>query len=71
LHEEFATRAATRIGAAEWVDDYYTIRRHSSGGMISPAAFEAGQHQGKRHENDQRAPSGQGRGSGSPLINAA
>lgn len=41
--EHFATRAAARARVAEWIDDYNTARRHSSIGMISPAAFEAGQ----------------------------
>ena len=39
--EEFPTRAAARARVAAWIDEYNTVRRHSSIGMISPAAFEA------------------------------
>jgi transposase InsO family protein len=45
--EDFATRAAARTRVAAWIDEYNTIRRHSSIGMISPAAFEAGQDPGQ------------------------
>ncbi|HVB41123.1 MAG TPA: integrase core domain-containing protein [Streptosporangiaceae bacterium] len=41
--EHFATRAQARARVADWIDDYNTARRHSGIGMISPAAFEAGQ----------------------------
>lgn len=41
--EHFATRAQARARVAAWVDEYNTTRRHSAIGMISPAAFEAGQ----------------------------
>jgi len=41
--EHFATRAQARARVAEWIDDYNTARRHSSIGMIAPAAFEARQ----------------------------
>jgi transposase InsO family protein len=41
--EHFATRAQARARVAAWVDEYNTTRRHSSIGMISPAAYEAGQ----------------------------
>jgi putative transposase len=45
--EDFATRAAARVRVAAWIDEYNTIRRHSSIGMISPAAFEASQDPGQ------------------------
>jgi putative transposase len=45
--EDFATRMAARSRVAAWIDEYNTIRRHSSLGMISPAAFEASQDPGR------------------------
>ena len=39
--EHFATRAQARARIARWVDEYNTVRRHSSTGMTSPVAFEA------------------------------
>jgi transposase InsO family protein len=47
LVEDFATRAAIRTRVAAWIDEYNTIRRHSSIGMISPAALEASQDLGR------------------------
>jgi putative transposase len=40
--ERFQTRAQARARVAAWIDEYNMARRHSSIGMISPAAFEAG-----------------------------
>src|ERR1017187_3809202 len=45
--EHFATRAQARTRIAAWIDEYNTIRRHSAIGMIPPAAFEAGQQDGR------------------------
>jgi putative transposase len=45
--EDFATRTRARRRVAAWVDDYNTVRRHSSIGMMSPAAFEASQDGGR------------------------
>jgi putative transposase len=45
--EDFATRTRARRRVAAWVDDYNTVRRHSSIGMMSPAAFEASQDRGR------------------------
>jgi putative transposase len=45
--EDFPTRTAARARVAAWIDEYNTIRRHSSIGMISPAAFEASQDPGR------------------------
>ena len=39
--EHFATRAQARARIARWVDEYNTVRRHSSTGMTPPVAFEA------------------------------
>jgi putative transposase len=38
--EHFATRAQARAGVAAWIEDYILHRRHSSLGMLSPAAHE-------------------------------
>jgi transposase InsO family protein len=38
--EHFATKAAARAGVAAWIEDYNTIRKHSSLGMRSPAGYE-------------------------------
>ena len=45
--EDFAARSQARTRVAAWIDEYNTIRRHSSIGMISPAAFEASQDPGR------------------------
>ncbi len=45
--EDFATRSQARTRVAAWIDEYNTIRRHSSIGMISPAAWEASQDPGR------------------------
>jgi transposase InsO family protein len=45
--EDFPTRAAARARVAAWIDEYNTTRRHSSIGMISPAAYEARQRDGQ------------------------
>jgi putative transposase len=38
--EHFATRAAARAGAAAWIEEYNTVRRHSACGMMPPVAWE-------------------------------
>ena len=45
--EHFATRAAARARIPAWIEEYNTVRRHSSIGMISPAAFEAAEQNGQ------------------------
>jgi putative transposase len=45
--EDSATRARARRRIAAWIDEYNTVRRHSSIGMISPAAYEASQQRGQ------------------------
>jgi transposase InsO family protein len=38
--EHFATKAAARAKVAAWIEDYNTVRRHSSLSMLSPIAYE-------------------------------
>ena len=38
--QHFATKTAARAQAAAWINDYNTLRRHSSLGMRSPVAYE-------------------------------
>jgi transposase InsO family protein len=38
--EHFATRAAARVKAAAWIEDYNTNRRHSACQMMSPVNYE-------------------------------
>lgn len=45
--EHFPTRAAARARIPGWIEEYNTVRRHSAIGMISPAAFEAGERGGQ------------------------
>ncbi len=45
--EDFATRSRARTRVAAWIDEYNTIRRHSSIGMTSPAAWEASHDPGR------------------------
>jgi putative transposase len=36
----FATRAQARQAVAAWIDEYNTVRRHSTNGMLSPLDYE-------------------------------
>ena len=38
--QKFTTRAAARIAAAAWTEDYKHVRPHSALGMVSPVDFE-------------------------------
>jgi transposase InsO family protein len=38
--QRFATRAQARAAVAAWIEEYNTIRRHSSLGMVSPVDYE-------------------------------
>ena len=38
--QHLAARATARTGVAAWIEEYNTIRRHSSLGMLSPAGYE-------------------------------
>ena len=44
---DFATRAQARRQVAAWIDDYNTVRRHSTANMMSPVDYE-------RHQAGQR-----------------
>jgi putative transposase len=37
----FATREQARRAVAAWIDEYNTVRRHSTNGMLPPVAYEA------------------------------
>ncbi|HEX5119445.1 MAG TPA: IS3 family transposase [Pseudonocardiaceae bacterium] len=37
----FTTREQARRAVAGWIDEYNTVRRHSSNGMLSPVVYEA------------------------------
>jgi len=39
----FATREQARRAVAAWIDEYNTIRRHSTDGMLSPVEYERAQ----------------------------
>lgn len=41
----FATREQARPVVAAWIEDYNTVRRHSTNGMLSPADYEHAQAQ--------------------------
>ncbi|MGI8310330.1 integrase core domain-containing protein [Saccharopolyspora hattusasensis] len=36
----FTTRGQARSSVAAWIDEYNTVRRHSTNGMLSPIAYE-------------------------------
>lgn len=38
--QHFSTREQARRAVAGWLDEYNTIRRHSTDGMLSPVEFE-------------------------------
>jgi putative transposase len=38
--EHFATKQAARAKVAAWIEDYNTLRKHSSLGMRSPLGYE-------------------------------
>jgi putative transposase len=39
----FATRDHARRAVVDWIDEYNTLRRHSTNGMLSPVAYELAQ----------------------------
>lgn len=43
----FATRAQARAAVAAWIDEYNTVRRHSTNGMLPPVAYELAHASGK------------------------
>jgi transposase InsO family protein len=40
-HNHFRTRAQARAAVAAWLEEYSTIRRHSTAGRLPPAVYEA------------------------------
>jgi putative transposase len=53
-HQRFATREQARRAVAGWIDEYNTVRRHSTNGMLSPVTYEHA-HTG-RHDDQPPAP---------------
>lgn len=50
-HHHFTTRAQARAAVVAFVEEYNQTRRHSTNGMLAPAAFEAAQAaRGRREE---------------------
>lgn len=39
-HHRFATREQARRAIATWIDEYNTVRRHSTNGMLAPVTYE-------------------------------
>jgi putative transposase len=39
----FITRDAARRAVVDWIDEYNTVRRHSTNGMLAPIAYELAQ----------------------------
>jgi transposase InsO family protein len=50
--EHFATRAAARARVAAWIEEYNTVRRHSSCGMMPPVAWELAAARACGHEQE-------------------
>jgi transposase InsO family protein len=44
--QRFATREQARRAVAAWIDEYNTIRRHSTIGLLAPVDYERGQAHG-------------------------
>jgi transposase InsO family protein len=40
-HNRFSTRAEAGAAVAAWIEEYNTVRRHSTVGMLAPAVYEA------------------------------
>ncbi|MGH3466881.1 MAG: IS3 family transposase [Thermocrispum sp.] len=51
----FATREQARRAVAAWIDEYNTVRRHSTNGMLSPVAYEQA-HAVEREHDVPKAP---------------
>jgi transposase InsO family protein len=47
--QHFATREQTRPTVAGWIDEYNTVRRHSTNGMLSPVDYEHAQARAQDH----------------------
>ena len=50
--EHFATGAAARARVAAWIEEYNTVRRHSSCGMMPPVAWELAAARACGHEQE-------------------
>jgi putative transposase len=46
-HSHFTTREQARRAVAAWIDEYNTVRRHSTNGMLSPVDYECARAQAK------------------------
>lgn len=45
----FATREQARPAVAGWIDEYNTVRRHSTNGMLPPVRYEHAQARAHHH----------------------
>lgn len=45
---DFATREHARRAVAVWIDEYNTVRRHSTNDMLSPVDYERAHHRDHR-----------------------
>jgi transposase InsO family protein len=51
----FATRKQARRAVADWIDEYNTVRRHSTNGMLCPVDYERSRAQAYFETQDQMA----------------
>ncbi|MEV6227453.1 integrase core domain-containing protein [Saccharopolyspora shandongensis] len=56
--QRFATREQARQAVATWIDEYNTVRRHSTNGMLSPVAYEHAQGSDHQADTPQQPPGG-------------
>ena len=54
----FATREQARRAVAGWIDEYNTVRRHSTNGMLSPVDYERAHACPERAPDNPQAPPG-------------
>lgn len=47
--QHFATREQARQAVAGWIDEYNTVRRHSTDNMLSPVDYERAQAEAQQH----------------------
>ena len=50
--QHFSTREQARRAVANWIDEYNTVRRHSTDQMLSPVAFERTQAHARASQED-------------------
>jgi transposase InsO family protein len=53
-HSHFSTREQARQAVAAWIDEYNTVRRHSTNGMLSPVDYERARAQADTPANADR-----------------